>query len=120
MKLVTGGLVAALSATIILALDIHDSASLAAIIVIGLAIAPVLPALISGTANRVGSRHTANTIGIQIAAMGAGGATIPSLCGIMANHFSLEAIPLFMIFLITILIFSNAYAMRPSQLSTRA
>ncbi|MBN2242702.1 MAG: MFS transporter [Acidobacteria bacterium] len=109
-KLIAGCLFGALAAAAVLALDISDAASLAAVAVIGLAIAPVLPALISGTADRVGSRMAANTIGMQIAAMGAGGATIPSVCGILAKRFSLEAIPVFMIILIIILILSNAYS----------
>jgi len=112
MRLITGSFIAALFATVILAIDLTNAASLAAIILIGLSIAPVLPALISGTADRVGPRFRANTIGIQIAAMGVGGATIPSICGLMANRFSLEAIPIFMIVLIIILIFSNLYSTR--------
>jgi fucose permease len=115
LTLITGSFLAALSATVVLALDIHNAASLAAIIVIGLAIAPVLPALISGTAERVGARFASNTIGIQIAAMGVGGATIPSVCGLIAKRFSLEAIPVFMIILITILIASNRYAVKAAQ-----
>ncbi|MBN1818865.1 MAG: MFS transporter [Sedimentisphaerales bacterium] len=112
MKLIMGSFTTALVATVILALDINNIASLAAIIVIGLAIAPVLPALISGTADRVGARFAANTIGIQIAAMGIGGATIPSICGVIAKRFSLEAIPVFMIILIIILIFSYTYSVK--------
>ena len=112
MKLITGSFLIALIATVILAIDINNPASLAAIIIIGLAIAPVLPALISGTADRVGSRLAANTIGIQIAAMGVGGATIPSICGVIARRFSLEGIPVFMIILIIILIFANLYSVK--------
>jgi fucose permease len=111
-KLVTGSFLTALVATIILALDINNIASLAAITIIGFAIAPVLPALISGTADRVGSKFAANTIGIQIAAMGVGGATIPSIGGVIAKRFSLEAIPVFMIILLVILIFSNMYSVK--------
>ncbi len=115
LKLITGSFLTALFASVILALDANNAASLAAIIIIGLAIAPVLPALISGTADRVGPRLAANTIGIQIAAMGVGGATIPSICGVMAKRFSLEAIPVFMIILIIILIFSNIYSVKAAK-----
>jgi len=115
MKLITGSFVAALAATVVLAMDINNAASLAAIIAIGLAIAPVLPSLISGTADRVGSRLSANTIGIQIAAMGVGGATVPSVCGLIAKRFSLEAIPVFMIILIAALIFLNLYSEKTPQ-----
>ena len=112
LKLITGSFLIALFATIILAVDINNVASLVAIIIIGLAIAPVLPALISGTSDRVGTRLAANTIGVQIAAMGAGGATIPSISGVIAKRFSLEAIPVFMIILIMILIVLNIYSVK--------
>jgi fucose permease len=112
LKLITGSFLTALFATIVLALDINSIASLAAIIIIGFAISPILPALISGTADRVGSRFASNTIGIQIAAMGVGGATIPSISGFLAKRFSLDAIPIFMIILIIILIFSNLYSVK--------
>jgi fucose permease len=112
LKLINGCFFAALFAAIILALDLHNAASLAAITIIGLAIAPILPALISGTADRVGDRLAANTIGIQIAAMGIGGAAIPSVSGVIASRFSLEAIPAFMIMLIVVLIFLNMYSVR--------
>ncbi|MGD0707649.1 MAG: hypothetical protein ABSA51_04255 [Anaerolineaceae bacterium] len=61
---------------------------------IGFAIAPTYPALMSGTSLRVGTRFAANTIGAQIAAAGLGTAIIPSLLGILANRFSLEVIPI--------------------------
>jgi fucose permease len=115
LRLITGSFLTALLAAIILAFNINNVASLAAIIIIGLAIAPVLPALISGTADRVGHRLAANTIGIQIAAMGIGGATIPSISGVLANHFSLEAIPAFMIILIVVLIFLNMYSVKAAK-----
>ena len=78
------------AAALVMLVDRYDSLwlILSAIIIIGLAIAPVLPALISGTADRVGQRFAANTIGIQIAAMGVGGATVPSICGVMAKRYS--------------------------------
>lgn len=79
LRLIMGSLPAALSATIILAMDINTPFNLAAITAIGLAIAPILPALLSGTEERVGKEHAPNTIGFQIAAMsvGGGGHSIP-------------------------------------------
>jgi fucose permease len=60
---------------------------------IGLAIAPIFPALISGTSQRVGAHNAANTIGLQMAASGLGTAIIPSTIGILARQVSLEVIP---------------------------
>lgn len=115
LRLVTGSFVVAFFAAVVLALDINNAASLASLIIIGLSIAPVLPSLMSGTAERVGSRFAANTIGIQIAAMGVGGATIPSISGVIAKSFSLEAIPVFMIILIIIFIFLNLYSVKAAK-----
>jgi len=115
LKLIAGCLLTALFATFILAIDITNAVSLAAITIIGLAIAPILPALISGTADRVGTEYAANTIGIQIAAMGIGGAAIPSVTGVIAQGFSLEAIPVFMMTLMIILIFSYLFSVKTDK-----
>ncbi len=61
--------------------------------IIGFAIAPIFPGLVSGTSHRVGESFAANTIGMQMAAAGLGAASIPSLVGFMADHISLEVIP---------------------------
>jgi fucose permease len=113
--LVVGCLVAALLASLLLASDICNSLNLAAVTAIGFAIAPVMPALISGTAGRVGKRYAANAIGIQIAAMGAGGAVIPSITGIIAQRLSLEAIPAFFIILLAVLILSYLFSLRVGE-----
>lgn len=72
-------------------------ANLLAVAIIGLAIAPIFPAFISGTSRRVGEAHTGNTIGMQMAASGLGTAVIPSLLGVLAVKFSLEVMPLCMV-----------------------
>jgi fucose permease len=61
--------------------------------IIGLSIAPIFPAMMSGTRQRVGDHYTANTIGMQIAAAGFGTSVIPSLMGVLARQISLEVIP---------------------------
>ncbi len=71
-----------------------DRANLWAVALIGLAIAPVFAALMSGTSGRVGVRFAANTIGMQLAAGGLGAAIIPGLVGFLARRTSLEVIPL--------------------------
>lgn len=71
-----------------------NRANLWAVALIGLAIAPVFAALMSGTSGRVGVRFAANTIGMQLAAGGLGAAIIPSLAGVLARRTSLEVIPL--------------------------
>jgi fucose permease len=65
----------------------------AGVFIVGFAMAPVFPGLVSSTSQRVGRRHAGNTIGIQISAAGLGGALLPSLAGFLAERFSLESIP---------------------------
>ena len=92
-QLVLGGLVGALLGTGLLIWNPAELANVVAVTIIGLSIAPIFPALMSGTSARVGDLHAANTIGMQMAATGLGTAIIPSLMGVMAQRLSLEIIP---------------------------
>lgn len=92
-RLVAGGLVGALLGTGLLLWNPSELANVLAVAVIGLSIAPIFPAMMSGTRARVGDQHAANTIGIQVAATGFGMAIIPSLMGVLAQRTSLEIVP---------------------------
>ncbi len=61
--------------------------------IVGFAMAPIFPGLVSSTSERVGEHHAANTIGIQMSAAGLGGALLPALAGFLAQQVSLETIP---------------------------
>jgi fucose permease len=63
------------------------------VLIVGFAMAPIFPGLVSSTTQRVGQRHAGNAIGIQISAAGLGGALLPSLAGFLADRTSLEIIP---------------------------
>ena len=65
----------------------------AGVFIVGFAMAPIFPGLVSSTSQRVGLRHAGNTIGIQISAAGLGGAVLPALAGFLADRISLEIIP---------------------------
>lgn len=92
--IVRGSLIAALLGAMLLVWNPVEVANLMAVALIGFAIAPVFPALMSGTSQRVGAHFAANTIGLQMAATGLGTAMIPSLLGILARQASLEVIPI--------------------------
>lgn len=92
-RLVAGGLAGALLGAILLIWNPSQAANLLAVALIGFAIAPIFPALTSGTSQRVGVRFAANTIGMQMAATGFGIAVIPGLMGVLADQISLEVIP---------------------------
>ncbi|HLO30291.1 MAG TPA: MFS transporter [Anaerolineales bacterium] len=63
------------------------------VFVVGFAMAPIFPGLVSSTSQRVGEHHAANTIGIQMSAASLGGALLPALAGFLAQRISLETIP---------------------------
>jgi fucose permease len=86
--------------------------SLLGVVVVGFSIAPIFPGLVSGTQARVGLRHAANTIGMQISAAGLGGAMLPGLAGVLARQVSLEAIPVFMAACILVMLGLYAAAAR--------
>ena len=92
-KLVLGGLAGAILGAGLLMWNPFPAANVLAVAVIGLSIAPIFPAMMSGTSGRVGDRFAANTIGMQMTATGFGAAVIPGGMGILARYMSLEVVP---------------------------
>lgn len=82
---------------------------------IGFAIAPIFPGLVSGTRDRVGERFAANTIGMQMSAAGLGAAAVPSLVGVLAERTSLEAIPICLAVFFTTLILLHTLSGRTKE-----
>jgi fucose permease len=74
-----------------------DLVGVLGVFVVGLGTAPVFPGLVSSTGERVGQRHSANTIGFQIAAANLGGALLPSLAGALAQRNGLESISVLLV-----------------------
>lgn len=113
--LVRGSLLAALAGAVLLWWNPFEAASVAGVAIIGLAIAPIFPGMVSGTVGRVGARYAANTIGMQIGAAGIGAAAIPGLAGVLARRTSLEAIPICLVIVITVLFGLYTWSMRPAK-----
>jgi fucose permease len=112
-RLVQGSLVGALLGALLLAWNPSSITDLLAVALIGFAIAPIFPAMMSGTSQRVGAHFAANTIGLQMAASGLGTVIIPSLAGVLARQVSLEIIPVYTIAIFAILFFVYRLASRP-------
>ena len=114
-SLLRAGFLVALAGSLLLWWNPFPQASIIAVSAIGFALAPIFPALVSGTRRRVGEHHAANTIGMQIASAGFGGAVVPSLAGILAQNFSLEAIPVYLVGVFLLLITLYLIVSRPGQ-----
>lgn len=66
--------------------------SFGGIALMGLALAPQFPLLVSATPSYLGQRHAANGVGFQVAAASLGGAIMPSLVGVLARLAGLEVL----------------------------
>jgi fucose permease len=77
----SGGLVGMLAGAVLVALPAPAPVSVAGLLVIGFAAAPIFPLMTLTTADRVGAAHADRAIGLQIGAAGLGGAVIPAGIG---------------------------------------
>jgi fucose permease len=109
--IIRGSLSGALIGVVLLWWNPSDTISLIGIGMIGLAIAPVFPALMSGTSQRVGSRFAVNTIGMQMSAACIGSAAIPGLIGVLAKQTSLEVIPVCLFVLFAVMLVGYSLSM---------
>lgn len=87
-------MIAALAGVLMLMLSLHPLADTAAIALMGFASGPIFPSLIATTPARVGPRHTANTVGLQVSMGAVGLAALPAVCGLIAERWGLELVPI--------------------------
>jgi len=64
----------------------------AGLVLLGLALAPVYPCLMTRTPQRLGTAHAAHAIGFQVSAAMLGAAALPSAAGLAAEKTGLETI----------------------------
>jgi len=69
-----------------------SSLSFAGLALMGIALAPVFPSLISATPLRLREEHITNSVGFQIAAAVLGQALLPTFIGVLCGRFGLEVI----------------------------
>lgn len=104
LVILRGALLTALAGAMLLWWNPAPWVSLASAALIGFAIAPIFPGLVSATPSRVSPEHTANTIGMQISAGGLGLALLPGVAGVLAQRLTLEIIPAYLVGLILLLL----------------
>ncbi|WP_119069572.1 MFS transporter [Aggregatilinea lenta] len=91
-RLLQMGTIGAIAGTALLWWNPVATSGGVAVGLLGFSLAPIFPALISTTAQRVGPRHTPNTIGFEVGAASAGIAVIPALLGVLADAWGLKTI----------------------------
>lgn len=79
------GTIGAVAGAALLGLVNAPWASAAGMVLMGASLAPIFPALIGTTAERVGPLHASNTIGLQVASANVGAAGIPWIVGLVAG-----------------------------------
>jgi fucose permease len=84
---------AALAGMALFAARSHPALDAAALTLVGFASGPIFPSLIAATPARLGARHTANAVGLQISIAAIGLASLPAICGVLAQSIGLESIP---------------------------
>lgn len=85
---------------------------LAGFVFTGFAFAPVFPAMMSGTAGRMGKKHAGNMVGMQMSSAALGSAVLPAAAGVLAGRFSPGLVPVFLFFLLVVMIVLFAVFMR--------
>lgn len=85
-------LVAALIGTILFAWNPHPQIAPVSLGISGLGLAVIFPCLMTRTPQRFGKQIAAHAIGFQVGAAMLGAAAIPSLCGLIAQYGSLNAV----------------------------
>ena len=116
-KLILLATAAALVGAILLWWNPAPAVSMLGIVIAGLAVAPIFPGLVSGTESRVGARHAANTIGMQITTAGFSAALVPGLAGVLARRLTLEIIPPYLSLLFALLLVLYYTSMRRRAVS---
>ena len=90
--LLRGSMLAAVLGTLLIWANIASWLTFGGIALMGIALAPQFPLLISATPGFLGPRHAANGVGLEVASASVGGALLPSAIGVLAATYGLEVL----------------------------
>lgn len=82
----------AIIASLLIWLRSINAVSFLGLSLMGVALAPIFPLLISATPKRVGARNATSVIGFQVGAAGLGIGVLPAFAGVLAERISLEVL----------------------------
>lgn len=82
------------------------------LIIIGLGCAPIYPCIIHSTPERFGADKSQAIIGVQMASAYVGICLMPPLFGLIADHISIAAFPIYLFLLLAVMIFLHERTVR--------
>ena len=96
-----------LTGIIVMILPFGQSVSLIGFSLIGLGCAPVYPCIIHSTPEHFGAECSQAIIGVQMASAYIGTCLMPPLFGLIANHISIRLLPLYLLILLTLMVYMH-------------
>ncbi|MFG2057397.1 MFS transporter [Micromonospora sp. NPDC048930] len=110
-----GSLLGLVAGTALIALPAPAWVTVAGLLVVGFAAAPVFPLLTLTTAERVGAAHADRTIGLQIGAAGVGAALVPAGVGVLLARTSVVVLGSVLVVLAVALVALHAAGSRRTR-----
>lgn len=114
-RVLRGSLLGMAGGAVLIALPAPGWVTVAGLLVVGFAAAPVFPLLTLTTAERVGRDHADRTIGLQIGAAGLGAALVPAAVGVLLARLSVAALGPTLVVLAVALIALHAAGARQAR-----
>ncbi|MGV9976884.1 MFS transporter [Micromonospora wenchangensis] len=111
-RVLRGSLLGMAVGAVLIALPAPGWVTVAGLVVLGFAAAPVFPLLTLSTAERVGRQHADRVIGVQIGAAGIGAALIPAGLGVLLGDTSVRLLGPALTVLAVALLVAHAAAAR--------
>lgn len=103
-KMIRVGAGVALAGIILIAIPVQ-AATIIGFVIIGFGCAPIYPCIIHSTPNNFGAENSQGIIGVQMASAYVGSTFMPPLFGLIANHISLNIMPVFLALFLVLLFF---------------
>ncbi|WNM39968.1 MFS transporter [Micromonospora halotolerans] len=119
-RVLRGSLLGMAGGAVLIALPAPGWVTVAGLLVVGFAAAPVFPLLTLTTAERVGRDHADRTIGLQIGAAGLGAALVPAAVGVLLARVSVAALGPTLVVLAVALVALHAAGARQAAPVSRA
>ena len=106
-QMLRSGQVIVLVGAVIMLLPLANILMLLGLVLIGLGCAPVYPSMLHETPVRFGEANSQYVMGLQLAAGNTGALLLPPLFGLVASHWSVSLLPIFLVVYAVVLLSST-------------